>query len=191
MQKLDLSNNSVDSSQTDLDESQQVGQNLNSSVNNDLGDQTTNLNMNTTQKNLLIVALAIAVIAGVGTGYGVSRLKGKNTLGSGKSPIQQVATDDIKEGDVFGVHDEKTFADNAQGYLDKGGVDGEGSHKLLRAGGESQTVYLTSSVTNLDKFIGMEIKVSGETFKGQKAGWLMDVGRVEIINTQAEAPIEE
>lgn len=28
----------------------------------------------------------------------------------------------------------------------------------------------------------------GETFKGQKAGWLMDVGRVEVVNTSATKP---
>jgi hypothetical protein len=36
----------------------------------------------------------------------------------------------------------------------------------------------------------MQVKVWGETFKGQKAGWLMDVGRVQVIDTEAEAPVE-
>jgi hypothetical protein len=94
-------------------------------------------------------------------------------------------------GDVFGVQDEKTFKDSAEGYLEIGGLDGEGSHKLLRPGGDSQTVYLTSSVTDLDKFDGMSVKVWGETFKGQKAGWLMDVGRVQIVSPQGEKPTEE
>ncbi len=192
MQKLDLSNTpNFDNNQAGLDESAQFSQNLNSSVNTDSINQSGSATMNQSQKTLMIIALSLAVIAGTATGYGAYRLKNKNTISGGKNSIQKVATDNIKNGDIFGVHDEKTFADNAQGYLAKGGVDGEGSHQLLRAGGVSQTVYLTSSVTDLDKFVGMEVKVSGETFKGQKAGWLMDVGRVEIINTQAEAPIEE
>jgi len=37
----------------------------------------------------------------------------------------------------------------------------------------------------------MEVKIWGETFKAQKAGWLMDVGRVEIVNPDGEAPLEE
>jgi hypothetical protein len=36
----------------------------------------------------------------------------------------------------------------------------------------------------------MEVKVWGETYKGQKAGWLMDVGKVEVIDPQAEPPVE-
>lgn len=66
----------------------------------------------------------------------------------------------------------------------------EGSHKLLRTGGNSQTVYLTSSVTDLDKFNGMEVKVWGETQAGNKVGWLMDVGRVEIVNVKGVVPEE-
>lgn len=138
------------------------------------------------------VLALVAVIAGVGTGWGATRLQGKTSLpGQGPQPIQQVATGTVKAGDVFGVADEKTFKDAAEGYLEAGGLDGEGSHKLVRTGGDSQTVYLTSSVTDLDKFVGMEVKVWGETFAGQKAGWLMDVGRVQVVNPQGQAPASE
>jgi hypothetical protein len=132
-------------------------------------------------------------LAGILTGFGAYRLqnKGGMTLTSGASPISQVAGNNVKAGDVFGSSDTETFKDSAQGYLEKGGLDGEGSHKLLRPGGDSQTVYLTSSVTDLDKLSGMEVKVWGETFKAQKAGWLMDVGRVEVVNPQGQAPSEE
>ena len=64
----------------------------------------------------------------------------------------------------------------------------EGSHVLLRPGGASQTVHLTSSVTDLEKFVGMQVRVWGETFRGRSAGWLMDVGRVEVIKTVGTAP---
>jgi len=147
------------------------------------------------KKNLtltLIVAL-IAVVAGIGTGYGGYKLQAKAGKSTSQSSgdIQKVAGNVIQVGDVFGVNDSDTFSDSAQGYLEAGGLDGEGSHRLLRPGGESQTVYLTSSVTDLNPLVGMEVKVSGETFKGQKAGWLMDVGRVEVLKTIGDRPITE
>jgi hypothetical protein len=37
----------------------------------------------------------------------------------------------------------------------------------------------------------MIVKVWGETNKAQKAGWLMDVGRVQVVNPQGEAPAEK
>jgi hypothetical protein len=157
---------------------------------------TAHPSMAMTNKNktpLLLVLSLVAILAGVGTGYGGFKLQTKATSGgpTGGGEIQQVAEGSVKAGDIFGVNDESTFKDNAQGYLEIGGLDGEGSHKLLRPGGESQTVYLTSSITDLDKFDGMEVKVWGETFKGQKAGWLMDVGRVEIVNVKGSAPTED
>lgn len=136
----------------------------------------------------LIVICVIAVAAGVLTGFGAFKLKNKTA-----KVVENVTIEDatkVKNGDVFGVQDKDTFADNATGYIEKGGVDGEGSHRLLREGGESQTVALTSSVVDLDKLVGTECKVYGETFKADKAGWFMDVGRVEVINTDAEAPIQ-
>lgn len=143
---------------------------------------------------LPIIAAVIAIAAGVATGWGGAQLQGKTASDNGipaNGQLQQVATGEVKAGDVFGVADEQTFKDSAEGFLQIGGLDGEGSHKLLRVGGPSQTVYLTSSITDLDKFDGMNVKVWGETFKGQKAGWLMDVGRIQIVNTQGEAPAEE
>lgn len=148
---------------------------------------------NSTLKLTMILGL-IAVVAGIGTGYGAFRLQGNAStlsLPGSDANMQQVAEGSVKAGDVFGLPDKETFKDSAQGYLEKGGLDGEGSHKLIRAGGDSQTVYLTSSVTDLDKFDGMEVKVWGETFKAQTAGWLMDVGRVEIVNPTGEKPSEE
>ncbi len=147
-------------------------------------------------RTLTAVLLVVALAAGIGTGYGGYKLQassggGRKSTVTTSSDIQQVAGSSVQVGDVFGVQDEATFKDSAQGYLEIGGLDGEGSHKLLREGGESQTVYLTSSVTDLDKFDGIIVKVWGETFKGQKAGWLMDVGRVEIVDTQAEPPSVE
>jgi hypothetical protein len=148
-------------------------------------------NMNNSKGILFFLAL-IVVAAGTATGFGIQKLKGDSGPGIYKgSPIQQVAGNSIKNGDVFGSASESDFKDSVEGYLAAGGLEGEGSNKLLRAGGESQTVYLTSSVTDLTKFEGMHVKIWGETFKGQKAGWLMDVGRVQIIETQGKPPTEK
>ena len=142
------------------------------------------------QKKKFIIFALIAIVAGTLTGYGSAQLRGKSNLDEGN--VAQVASEveTIKAGDFFGVTDKDTFSDNAQGYLEKGGVNGEGSHRLLREGGDSQTISLTSSVTDLDDFVGMEIKIWGETNKAQVAGWFMDVGRVEVIEVEAESPIQ-
>ena len=144
-------------------------------------------------KKVFVPLCVVVVIAGIGTGSGLNKLMAKG--GNGKDvfegqKIERVATGGISDGQVFGSADESTFKDNAEGFLEVGGINGEGSHKLLRAGGVSQTVYLTSSVTDLSKFEGMEIKVWGETFKAQSAGWLMDVGRVKVLSTKGTPPTE-
>jgi len=153
---------------------------------NDTNDQGKDTLMKSPK--LLIILTVIAVLAGVGTGFGTFRISHKN---SGPELASVPTSEDgVQVGDEFGSKDE-AFDSHAIGYIDEGGLDGEGSHKLLRPGGESQTVYLTSSVTDLDVFVGMEVEIWGETFKGQKAGWFMDVGRVKVTNTDAEAPLEE
>lgn len=144
------------------------------------------------KKTVAVLISVLAIASGVLTGFGAFKLNAKSAPSNDQqAPMQQSAGSSVKVGDVFGVQDEKTFKDSAQGYLEQGGIGGEGSHKLLRAGGETQTVVLTSSITDLEKLVGMEVKVWGETFKAQKAGWLMDVGRIEVINTEATVPTEE
>ncbi len=79
-----------------------------------------------------------------------------------------------------GIVDKTTFSDSATGVLREGGMEGEGNFHLERPGGISQNAYLTSSTVDLSKYIGKKVTVWGQTFQGQKAGWLMDVGLVEI-----------
>lgn len=152
-----------------------------------------NLNMNKSASKSLVILAVIAVVAGIGTGFGAFKLQaGGSSVSTGPkdSALQQVAGTSIKAGDIFGIKDDQTFKDSAEGYLAEAGADDEGSHILVRPGGVSQTVHLTSSSTDLDKFKGMEIRIKGETFKGQKAGWLMDVGQVEVLKVQGEKPSE-
>lgn len=78
----------------------------------------------------------------------------------------------------------QTFKDQAEGVIEKNDkMDkyAQGTHKLIRPGGDSQTAFLTSSVLDLDSFVGKKVKVFGETFGSSQVGWLMDVGKVEEI----------
>lgn len=140
---------------------------------------------------MFAVLAVVAILAGIGTGFGSYKLSAKQTTDTSSDVSVQPTAGSVKKGDVFGSSDTETFKDTATGYLEAGGIDGEGSHKLLRPGGKAQTVYLTSSVTDLDELVGMDIKVWGETYKSQKAGWLMDVGRVEVIDPNGTLPSEE
>ena len=125
---------------------------------------------------LPVVVFAVAIIAaGVFSGYALAR--GGGRVGS---PIGGAAVGGGLKKKV-GVEDEKTFKDSVEGVLREGGIDGEGSHHLERPGGESQRVYITSSTIPLDDYIGKKVKIWGETFAAEKAGWFMDVGRLEIL----------
>jgi len=124
-----------------------------------------------------LVALVVIGL-GVGGGYFLSNSGSLEIT----APMQRdVAQDEVKSGVTVGIADEKNFKDSAEGTLEKGGIDGEGSHRLVRPGGDSQNVYLTSSVVDLDKFTGKKVKVWGQTFSAQKAGWLMDVGKLKVL----------
>ncbi len=70
----------------------------------------------------------------------------------------------------------------ATGVLADGGIGNEGTHHLTRDGGPSQTVYLTSSVVDLQSFVGKKVEIWGETLSSKKAGWLMDVHKIKISN---------
>ena len=133
----------------------------------------------------ILIGVAI-VLAGVGSGYGLTYF----TSGSaGLKSSTEIAVAGVQVGDVVGTQI-NGFKDSTVGVLQAGGIDGEGSHHLLREGGPDQTVYLTSSVVDLELFVDHEIEIWGETFSAQKAGWLMDVGRVKVIKLNAEKPFE-
>ena len=122
------------------------------------------------------IVVYIALIAlGLGTGYLMTR----NTKTTNTQPNE--SSNMVKTDKVEGVSDTKNFKDSAEGVMEKGGINGEGTHKLVRDGGPSQTAYLVSSVIDLDTYVGKKVKVWGETFAAKKASWLMDVGKVEIL----------
>lgn len=125
----------------------------------------------------IISVLAVVILFGVVTGYFLSQ------SASTTSVISKVGISNptLSKGSSEGSDDLKTFKDSAEGVLKEGGINGEGAFHLERPGGESQNVYLTSSEVDLSKYINKKIKVNGQTQKAQFAGWLMDVGRVEVL----------
>jgi len=121
----------------------------------------------------LIISLVVVIVLGIGIGFGIYKINnsGKGSTTTGQSASKKSA----------GVADKKNFKDQAEGILKEGGIDGEGNFHLERPGGESQNVYLTSTAVDLSQFVGKKVRVMGETFSGQQAGWLMDVGYVESL----------
>ena len=136
-----------------------------------------------------IIAISLAVIAGLTTGFFLAqnRLQNPGSSSLASNTLTQNPTDSssVKVGDTFGSADENSFSDSAIGVIQPGGIDGEGSHHLERGTDKSQWVYLTSSVIDLDLFLTTEVELWGETFQGKKAGWLMDVGRIKVVSLNA------
>lgn len=135
----------------------------------------------------------VIVLAGIASGYGIRMQVGaKQAPATTTLPTtSHTGETEIQVGTTYGSDDKEAFADETEGILLEGGIGGEGSHHLQRPGGDSQTVYLTSSVLDLDPFVGHRVHIWGETYTAQKAGWLMDVGRVEPLELDAELYFEE
>ena len=125
----------------------------------------------------VLLFLVIIILLGVGSGY----LLANNKNGTGSSAGLSLGGLTNSSSKVVGSNDLKTFKDSAEGVLEDGGKEGEGQFHLVRPGGESQYVYMTSSLVDLSQFMKKKIKVWGQTQKAQKVGWLMDVGRVEVL----------
>jgi ribosome-associated protein YbcJ (S4-like RNA binding protein) len=143
----------------------------------------------TQKSNLKGILLPAGIILGIILAGGVTgwALANRSILISGPTETKQLTggAQLIQGPKEVGIKDVKTFRDTAEGKItvnDKKEIP-EGSHKLLRLGGPSQTAYLTSSVIDLNQFLGKCVQVWGETFAGQKAGWLMDIGRVKILDS--------
>lgn len=122
-----------------------------------------------------VFMLLVVIIVGGALGFILSSLKGAS---SGDGTVGKTVTTEK----TAGILDKKTFKDKAEGILKEGGIDGEGSFHLIRPGGQSQNVYLTSSTIDLSKYIDKKVRTWGVTFKAEKAGWLMDVGYIEVLN---------
>ena len=130
-------------------------------------------------KILPYFVVVVIVALGIGTGLVVSSVQ--------KTKAQDKQAKSIEEEELSPQQQEsfaQTFRDEAEGTVEKNeDLDkyAQGTHKLLRPGGESQTAYLTSSVLDLNEYVGKKVKVFGETFGSSQVGWLMDVGKVEVV----------
>jgi hypothetical protein len=149
---------------------------LNAQRNNDLVKQFENKNKSMNSAKVAVIFI-VMIVLGLGSGLLIAKGSAINT----KSTIEIGSESEIAAGDTFGVDDTKTFSDVAEGSLKEGGIEGEGQYHLERPGGETQYVYLTSSVVDLGLLEGRKIKVWGQTQRAQHVPWLMDVGRVEVL----------
>jgi len=105
----------------------------------------------------------------------LSDIDSTNVVGS-----DSISPGSLKVGVVYGDI-EKTFKDTATGVIEKGNINGEGTHILNREGGVTQRASLTSSTVDLDLFIGKKVEIKGETNASNKTAWLMDVGSIKIL----------
>lgn len=156
--------------------------------------EITNLKNNpailTPKKPLLSLPLILILISlGLASGFWFSRFE-KNPLSqsegifsSNKNIISSDEIDtasDLEIGKIYG-NNGKIYKDIATGVIEKGNINGEGTHILKRDGGDTQRVSLTSSAVDLDLFVGKKVEVKGETNASNKTAWLLDVGTVKVL----------
>ena len=128
---------------------------------------------------IYLVIAVLVVLGGVLTGWKVSGggnpgVFGTSTKQDSAAPGAQSAANEA------GISDESTFKDSAEGTLENGGLSGEGTHHLVRGEDESKYVALTSTVIDLDSYVGKKVMIWGQSLSSQKATWLMDVGKLRV-----------
>jgi len=133
----------------------------------------------------VLISLVLALIVG----YFTSRyypLSSKKTSSLLTTKPDAISTEDITDksaiqaGKTYG--DTATiFKDSATGTIEKGSINGVGTHILNREGGASQRASLTSSVVDLDLFVNRRVEVKGETHASKQTAWLLDVGSVKVL----------
>jgi hypothetical protein len=129
---------------------------------------------------MAVIVVVLTLALGTATGFFASRVFGSKTGASGVTKVTDAEVTADGTPKTAGIKDPEQFKDTAEGTLKEGGFEGEGSFHLERPGGESQNVYLTSSTVDLSLFVGKKVSVLGKTFDSEKAGWLMDVGYIEL-----------
>lgn len=146
-------------------------------------------NHSTTTKSFPV--FVIILFLSIGVGFIFSRIyplskTSDNKLVVGNTTEQALSTDSISSanqiqvGKLYGDTD-TSFKDSATGTIEKGSINGVGTHILNREGGLSQRASLTSSVVDLDLFVGKKVEVKGQTNSSSKTAWLMDVGSIKVL----------
>src|SRR3989344_1116364 len=121
----------------------------------------------------MIIAPIVVVLLGIGTGFLLSRTSSGTSGGiTVNTKTQDGSNKTVEESVDFSEFSEE---EAPIGILQKGGIEGEGTHRLERPGGPTKSVYLTSTVLDLESYVGKKVQVWGETLSAVKAGWLMDV----------------
>jgi len=127
----------------------------------------------------------IIIVLGITTGFWFSRFSHQGANKSSNSIFKQNGTSTenvttIEIGKIYG-NQSKAFKDTATGTIEKGSINGEGTHILNRDGGKAQRAALNSSSVDLDLFIGKKVEIKGETNASTKVGWLLDVGVIKVL----------
>jgi len=134
-----------------------------------------------------IFVIILMVVLGLGGGFLLGNknkpnsISTSNTDNTGKIVTSTVTTkEELEVGKVYG-NNSSVFTDTASGTVVAGNINGVGTHILERAGGISQRASLTSSVIDLDLFVGKKVEIKGQTNTSNKTSWLLDVGTIKII----------
>ena len=132
--------------------------------------------------------VGIIIVLSLFSGFALSRILPPGNSQSNRSDSDKIIspstlkkTNDVKVGTIYG-NQSKVFKDAATGVIEKGDINGIGTHILNRSGGVSQQAALTSSILDLDLFIGHQVEVKGETNATNKAGWFLDVGQIKVLD---------
>lgn len=139
--------------------------------------------------SLSLTAIGICLVLALAVGFWASQLfpfsKGGTKI-SLSNIEKAISTEDIKDkgeikvGKLYG-DTATSFKDAATGTIEKGSINGIGTHILNRQGGATQRASLTSSVVDLDLFVGRKVEVKGETNASKQTAWLLDVGSVKVL----------
>jgi hypothetical protein len=122
-----------------------------------------------------VLGAFLVVVFGIATAWLIS---GSMT----KKPSSSATISGAKNtSKVAGTLDPSITYDTAEGTLAEGGINGEGTYHLVRDGGASKYVYLTSSMVDLNTFVGKKVQIWGDTLASKKAGWLMDVAKIQLV----------
>jgi len=136
-------------------------------------------------KPLSIGLIIIISIFAITSGFWGSRFLSANKIPDTSKALiinpETIKTKDQVEVDKLYGNLGKIFKDSATGELEKGSINGEGTHILNRPGGLSQRASLTSSVVDLDLFVGRKVEIKGETNASNKTSWLLDVGTIKVL----------
>ena len=138
-------------------------------------------------EKIMPLYLVIVAVSGIFLSFWLSRFfptSNQKTTPGLSSQLQSAdkisSASDIEVGKIYGDAD-GTFSDTATGTIEKGSINGVGTHILNREGGISQRASLTSSIIDLDMFVDKLVEIKGETNASDKTSWLLDVGQIKVL----------